>query len=206
MADRKAEDSAAPKAGEAPPALTVAELRDLIREHALRGPKGRETKLRMPADEALAELAATVNHWAEKVRQAEAETEEYEDWRKVGEAAAILRERLPIIGRRLKAQEERGDSFAERQLREMMLMFLAVENFAPPPQTVWRDEGVRDMPVPDWRVFARVVLADLEAAFGQKLGRHDSGPAARLSAALFQRVTGDEITSARIGEVLRSRK
>ena len=70
MADRDCKDSIGPEAGEALPALTVAELRDLIREHALKGPKGRRTPLRMPADEALAELAGIVNHWAEQVSQA----------------------------------------------------------------------------------------------------------------------------------------
>ena len=206
MADRKAEDSAAPKAGEAPPALTVAELRALIREHALTVPKGKRTTLRMPDDEAMAELAGIVNYWAEKVRQAQAEAAEHELWRKTGEAAAILRLALPVIAEGLQAQTERGDPFAERQLRGVVRLFDAAMAFQASPQTVWRAEGARDKPVPDWRHFARALLADLERAFNAKLGRHDSGPAARLLAMLFQRMTGEAITAARVGEVLRSIK
>ena len=184
MADRAAEDITAPKAEEAPPALTVAELRDLIREHALTGPRGRATRLRMPDDEALARLAAIVTQWTAHVRQARAEAEFQKSYRDANDAAATLREVLPIIGARLVAQANRGDPFArDRLLPPARHLFDAAMSFVAPPPPAWRAEGVRDLETPDWRHFARVLLA-----------------------ALLKRVTGDETAPARIGEVLRSKK
>jgi hypothetical protein len=207
MADRDAEDTRPAAPGEAPPALTVAELRDLIREHALTGPKGNRTSLRMPDDEALAELAGIVNHWAEQVRQAQTEAEFHKAYREADDAAATLRKVLPIIGARLVAQANRGDPIArERLLPPARHLFDAAMSFVAPPPPAWRAEGVRDKPVPDWRHFAGVLLADLEKAFDTKLGRHDDGPAARLLAMLLRHVTGETITTARIGKVLRSIK
>ena len=113
---------------------------------------------------------------------------------------------LPGIAEGLQAEAERGDPFAERHLRGVVRLFRALENFAASPPAVWRAEGVRDRPAPSWRHFAGALLTDLEKAFNAKLGRHDDGPAARLSARLFQRVTGEAITAARVGEVLRSIK
>ena len=93
-----------------------------------------------------------------------------------------------------------------RQLKGVVCLFRAVKNFTEPPPTAWRAEGVRDKPVPGWRHFAGVLLTDLEKAFGRSLGRHDDGPAARLLAHLVGHVTGELITPARIGKVLRSIK
>ena len=207
MADLAAEDTRPAESEEAPPALTVAELRALIREHALKGPKGMPTRLRMPNDEALARLAAIVSQWAAHVRQARAEAQFQKAYREAAAAAATLREVLPIIGKRLVAQATRGDPFArERLLPPAQRLFDAAKDFVAPPPPAWRAEGVRDKLVPDWRHFAGVLAADLDRAFGTKLGRHDDGPAARLMAMLFQRVTGTEISAARVGEVLRSIK
>ena len=206
MADRDPEDITASEAGEAPPALTVAELRDLIRTHALTGPKGMPTQLRMPNDESLARLAAIVSQWAAHVREARAEAGFQKAYRDAATAAATLREVLPIIGKRLVAQATRGDPFArERLLPPARRLFDAAEGFVPPPPSAWRAEGARDKPAPDWRHFAHVLAADLDRAFGKRLGRHDSGTAARLLAVLLARVTGEAITPARIGAVLRSR-
>ena len=114
---------------------------------------------------------------------------------------------LPVIGGRLIAQANRGDPFArERLLPPARRLFAAATRFVPPPPPAWRAEGVRDLAVPDWRHFARALAADLEAAFGKPLGRHDDGPAARLLAALLARVIGEAIAPASIGEVLRSKK
>ena len=207
MADRDPEDITAPEAGEAPPALTVAELRALIRAHALTGPKGMPTRLRMPSDEALARLAAIVSQWAAHVREARAEARFQKAYRDAAAAVTTLREVLPIIGKRLVAQANRGDPFArERLLPPARRLFDATEGFVPPPPSAWRADGVRDKPVPGWRHFGGVLAADLDRAFGRKLGRHDHGTAARLLAALLRHVTGEAITPARIGKVLRSRK
>jgi hypothetical protein len=207
MADRAAHDITAPKAEEAPPALTVAELRDLIREHALTGPRGKPTQLRMPSDDALARLASIVNQWAANVRQARAEAEFHKAYRDAADAAATLRRVLPIIGERLVAQVNRGDPIArERLLPPARRLFDAAMSFVAPPAPAWRADGVRDKRVPDWRHFIGALLADLEQTFGRKLGRHDTGPGARLAAALLKRVTGEAITPARIGDVLRPKK
>jgi hypothetical protein len=207
MADRAAEDITAPKAEEAPPALTVAELRDLIREHALTGPRGRATRLRMPDDEALARLASIVSMHAAETSQARAEAEFQKSYREADDAAATLRKVLPILGARLVAQANRGDPFArERLLPPARHLFDAAMSFVAPPAPAWRADGVRDKPVPDWRHFIGALLADLEQTFGRKLGRHDTGPGARLAAALVQRITGDEVAPSRIGEALRFKK
>ncbi len=201
------ETSTLPKPEEAPAPLTVPELRDLIRTRALTGPKGMPTRLRMPNDEALARLAAIVNQWTAHAREARAAAEFQRAYRDAAEAVATLRAVLPIIGKRLVAQAHRGDPFArERLLPPARRLFDAATSFVAPPPPAWRAEGVRDLAVPGWRHFARALAADLEAAFGKPLGRHDDGPAARLLASLLAHVTGEALGPARIGEVLRSKK
>ena len=211
MADREAEAITTPKAEEAPPVLTVAGLRDLIRAHALQGSKGNPTRLRMPNDEmpndeVLAELASIVNHWAGVVCQAQVDAAKNAAAREAGDAAATLRAALPIIGNRLVAQTDQGNPIAAQEFLAVRRLYEAARSFVPPAPTIWRAEGVRDNPVPTWRHFAGALFADLERLFGRRLGLHDAGPAAKLLAALLSRVTADEITPARIGEVLRSKK
>ena len=204
MADLVAEDTRPAALGEA---LTVAELRALIRAHALTGPKGMPTRLRMPNDESLARLASIVSQWAAHVREARAEARFQKAYRDAAAAVTTLREVLPIIGKRLVAQANRGDPFArERLLPPARRLFDAAGGFVPPPPPAWRAEGVRDLEAPDWRHFVGVLAADLDRAFGRKLGRHDHGPAARLLAVLLARVTGERIAPARIGAFLRSMK
>ena len=134
MADREVEDITAPAPEEAPAALTVAELRDLISRHALKGPKGKPTRLRMPNEEALACLASIVNHWAASVRQARAEAGFQKVYRDADAAAATLRKVLPVIGARLVAQAKQGNPVAAKQLLPpAQRLFEAARDFVAPP-------------------------------------------------------------------------
>ncbi len=212
MAARALEDITAAEPEEEPPPVSVEELRDMIRKHALLGPKGRPTELEKLDDEALEELAAIVNYRARQVREARAEAQWNEDCRTASAAIEALRSVLPRMERKLQTDAEKEARliqpipFAEDSLACVRVLGHAAMAFAErvPALSLWRAAGVRDMPVPNWRHFAPSLFADLERMFGQRLGRHDTGPAARLLAALVARITGEAISPARVGEALRN--
>jgi hypothetical protein len=113
---------------------------------------------------------------------------------------------LPVIMERLEAEAQAaptGTTFDAANLDRVQALAAALRGFAPPPPTVWRASGARDRERPGWAHFAAALLADLEAAFGQPLGLHDRGPAARLVARIMTHVTGEEIAAATVGEMLR---
>ncbi len=182
-------------------------LRALIRTHALTGPKGRPTRLRMPSDEALAALAATVNFWAARVREARAEAAWNDAWRQANAASATLRGVLPTILDRLMAEARAappGTTFDATNLDRVQAVAGALRHFSLPAPPIWRKAGARDHDMPTWRHFMAALLLDLEQAFGCRLALHDTGAAARLLAAIVTHITGETIAAATAGEMLRA--
>jgi hypothetical protein len=192
-----------------PAPLSVDALRAVIRTHALTGPKGRRTRLRMPSDEALAALTATVNHWAATAREAKAEAEWSNIYSEANAAADKLHRLMPAIMARLETEARAappGTTFAVVNLDRAQALAAALRHFALPVPAIWRSAGARDRDMPAWRHFMGALLRDLEQAFCQRLALHDTGPAARLLAEIVSHIIGEGVAAATVAEMLRAIK
>lgn len=188
-----------------PPPLTIDGLRALIRR-ALTGPQGRPTRLRMPSAEALGDLVEIINFWSARVREVKAEAEWNDICRQAENAAATLRRVLPGIIERMETEARAvpaWTTFAEINLDRVKNLDAALRDFALPLPKIWRAPGVRDRETPNWAHFACAIFADLEKMFGRRLALHDTGPAARLMAAILKHITGETITAATVATMLR---
>ncbi|MEE3502755.1 hypothetical protein [Acidiphilium acidophilum] len=150
-----------------------------------------------PDDDALADLAGTLNFWRLYYIEAEASRIYNAKVARAEAALAELRDTLPTIIARVRADDVAGDPFSTMQRPTLESLVTAIARF----QTFSRVGSVN---LRDWRWLLQndTLPAVLQRAAGRDMGVTKGGPLARLIERILPVMTGEARSATAIGNQL----